>query len=70
MWCVFAVVMVTGFRPETTVFYHSSKILPELLEDVIACYLSGKRVRVQRRGRERERRTERQTDRQKVREKK
>ena len=54
MWRDFTVVTVAGFRPETTVFYHSSKIPPELLEDVIACYLNGKRVRIQ---------TERETDR-------
>ena len=66
-WCDFVVVTVTGFRPETTVFYHSSKILPELLEDVIACYLNGKRVRY-RGERERKRETEGEREKERVRE--
>uniref|UniRef100_A0A1X7UD81 C2H2-type domain-containing protein n=2 Tax=Amphimedon queenslandica TaxID=400682 RepID=A0A1X7UD81_AMPQE len=32
------------FRPHTTVFHSSSKILPELLEDVMTCYLRGNLV--------------------------
>ena len=36
--------MYSGFRPETAVFHHSSKILPDLLEDVITCFLQGERV--------------------------
>ena len=35
---------MSGFSPETTVFHHSSKILPLLLEDIIRCYLQGQSV--------------------------
>ena len=34
----------SGFRPETTVFRDSSKILPGLLNDVIECYQKGRNV--------------------------
>ena len=33
-----------GFRPETTVFHNSSKILPALLDDIVKCYQKGRKV--------------------------